>query len=422
MKKYNWIITASVFLYIIIACISFAMVMKQDVRSAHPQRIEINRIMHEIEAKSDWEKPDLSSYSHIEDVYYLDVKENDETAVSAFYKEDDTSIQIQPWFDGGTLKGYVKFMYHVQSDHKKTNILIVEGGLFILEIFILFILYYLKHRLIQPLKQINDIPTQLALGHYKGEIKKEKDPYLGHFLWGLGQLKDNLDISKKRQLELEKEKKQMLLSLSHDIKTPLNLIKLYARSLEDHVYEDEASKMNAIKQITCKSSEIETYVNEIMKTSREDILDIQVDMGEFYLQDLMQRLLSIYQETCALRMMELRVKPYENRLLKGDIDRMLEVLDNLFENAFKYGDGRYIELSFYEEDYHQLICVHNSGALVQENEFNHLFDSFFRGVNSKGKQGSGLGLYICKEIMRKMNGDIFAVMKEDGMAFTIVIS
>ena len=58
---------------------------------------------------------------------------------------------------------------------------------------------------------------------------------------------------------------------------------------------------------------------------------------------------------------------------------------------------------------------------MTENDFTHLFDSFFRGGNVAGKQGNGLGLYICKEIMHKMGGDIFAEREDDGMAFVVVL-
>ena len=111
---------------------------------------------------------------------------------------------------------------------------------------------------------------------------------------------------------------------------------------------------------------------------------------------------------------------YENRLLKGDLERSLEVFENIFENAFKYGDGRKIEITFCEEDYCQLIRIFNTGIPVTDNEFNHIFESFYRAENSGGKKGNGLGLYICREIMRKMGGEIFAEKLNDGMAFVLV--
>lgn len=114
------------------------------------------------------------------------------------------------------------------------------------------------------------------------------------------------------------------------------------------------------------------------------------------------------------------VQSFDNKLLRGDLSRSQEVLENLFENALKYGDGRRIEITFEEEDYCQLIHIFNSGDTVSDSELNHLFESFYRGGNSQGKSGNGLGLYICHELMMKMEGMIYAQKKKDGMMFTLV--
>lgn len=166
--------------------------------------------------------------------------------------------------------------------------------------------------------------------------------------------------------------------------------------------------------------EIEQFLKEIVDTSKEDILHFEVKKGEFYLKNLVEQIEKTYEKRCQLIHLTLRMGSYENRLLKGDEDRAFEVFENVIENALKYGDGRSIEISFYEEDYCQLIKIHNSGTPVTESEFNNLFDSFFRGSNAEGKEGCGLGLYICRRIMREMEGEIFAERCEDGMSFTLV--
>lgn len=157
-----------------------------------------------------------------------------------------------------------------------------------------------------------------------------------------------------------------------------------------------------------------------MQQSRHDLLDIQVQNTEFYLKELIDKAVHAYNEPLRLRRMELEVKPYENLLLKGDLERSFEVVENIMENALKYGDGGRIEISCYEEDYCQLIRIFNTGNTVNDTEFHHIFESFFRASNSEGKQGNGLGLYICREIMRRMNGEIFAEKEADGMAFLLV--
>ncbi len=90
-------------------------------------------------------------------------------------------------------------------------------------------------------------------------------------------------------------------------------------------------------------------------------------------------------------MIDLEIGPYENLLLCGDMDRLWEVLENLFENAFKYGDGRRIKLEFYEEDYCQLIRVFNTGEPVSDNDFNHIFESFSAGVIAGASRATAWG-------------------------------
>lgn len=143
--------------------------------------------------------------------------------------------------------------------------------------------------------------------------------------------------------------------------------------------------------------------------------------GAFYLKELVQWIEQFYGEKCALRKCNLSIGNYQNRILQGDLNRLFEVFENLLTNAFKYGDGRFIELTFYEEDYCQLIKVYNTGEPVSQKDFVHLFDSFFRGENTRGQQGNGLGLYICREIMHKIDGEIFAVCEAEGMAFIVVL-
>lgn len=233
-------------------------------------------------------------------------------------------------------------------------------------------------------------------------------------------LRDTLNVAKSNGLRLEKEKKLLLLSISHDIKIPLSAIKLYAKALQEGVYETEDQKLHAVGQIENHAKEIEDFVKEIVSTASEDILAIEVEDSEFYLKDFINKIREYYEPKCKLIMTDFTIGKYEDKLLKGDIEKAFEVVENLMENAFKYGDGKAVRIDFYEEEYCQVITVFNTGPPVATTEMPHLFDSFYRGSNAKGKDGNGLGLYINKQIMTKMEGEIFAQRQEDGMGFGLV--
>ena len=144
-------------------------------------------------------------------------------------------------------------------------------------------------------------------------------------------------------------------------------------------------------------------------------------MGEYYLSEVMKVTESYYKDKLSVIHTEFQVDEISECLLKGDKNRMIEVLQNVMENAIKYGDGKSIRISFGEEEDCKLVHIENSGCNLKEEELPNLFDSFYRGSNSTGRKGSGLGLYICKTLMRKMDGEIFAGMKEELFCVTIVV-
>ena len=275
-------------------------------------------------------------------------------------------------------------------------------------------------KILKPFHVLSEMPYELSKGHLQGELLESKSRFFGKFVWGIGMLRDTLYTTKSRELKLEKEKKLLLLSISHDIKIPLSAIKLYAKALREEVYETNEAKLHAAVQIENHAKEIEDFVKEIVSTASEDIVTLEVEDSEFYLKEFMDKVRAYYEPKCKLVMTDLRIGKFENKLLKGDMDRALEVMENLMENAFKYGDGKEIRIDFYEEDYCQVISIFNTGTAVAEEEMPHLFDSFYRGSNVGNKDGNGLGLYINRQIMMKMEGDIFAQRKEDGMRFCLV--
>ena len=107
-------------------------------------------------------------------------------------------------------------------------------------------------------------------------------------------------------------------------------------------------------------------------------------------------------------------------LLVCDPDRMEEVLQNIMENAVKYGDGKLIRIDVSDEEYHKLIVISNSGCTLPDAELSHVFDSFWRGSNAGDKAGNGLGLYICRRLMNEMGGDVFAEIRENMFCITVV--
>lgn len=179
--------------------------------------------------------------------------------------------------------------------------------------------------------------------------------------------------------------------------------------------------MEAYRGIEKNVTDIEEYVNEITVASREDFLYLTVNLTEVYLSDVIEAIRKLYMDKFGSLHTVFEMEPYTDCLLKGDADRLIEVMQNLLENALKYGDGKRIIVSFSEEEDCRLITVTNSGCTLKQEELVNIFDSFYRGSNVEAANGSGLGLYISRQLMHKMDGEVYAEIRDDDFCATVVV-
>lgn len=421
MKKYNRILAGTVFTYLAIAVLFLIGYRQQSKSEALAYKTEINQVMQEFIDAGKFFRVDMGEFSYLQEISYLSQQDTlDTEKVSVFYKNHNgVHSSTHSLVIDGEIKGFVRFDYRIEKSDAKI-VWVVEGILLIAFVFVVVILLYVRIKILEPFHTFGEMPYELAKGHLTGEVNENKNRYFGRFLWGISMLRDTLNDARTKELKLMREKKLLLLSLSHDIKIPLSAIKLYAKALKENIYETKEEQFHAAEQIEVHAQEIENFVKEIVTASSEDVVSIEVENAEFYLKDYVEKIQEMYLPKCQLRMVEFTIGEYENHLLKGDMERAFEVMENLIENAFKYGDGIRISIDFYEEDYCQIIRVFNSGEPIADTELPHLFDSFYRGSNVGSKQGNGLGLYISRQIMQKMEGDIFAERCEDGMNFCLV--
>lgn len=409
MRNFNRIFAVIIVVILILFAVSNIMAIKLcRQENGRGYRVEIHRLIKNIEDNG-YEDLDLSDCLYVKDV----VKKSGDD----FYKsESDYYI----WEKDGQL---YRFEYENISDSITKKVLVVINGALIIVLLILVLIYiYIRHKILMPFEKLTDVPYQLSKGNLTVPLKESKNKFFGKFIWGVDLLRENIQQQKERELELQKNRKMLLLSLSHDIKTPLSAIKLYSKALSKNLYNDTEKQIEIAENINSKADEIERYVTQIITASREEILAFDMNIDEFYLSDLVSKVDNYYTEKLELNKIKFIKEGYNDCLIYGDIDRSVEVLQNIIENAIKYGDGDFIRLSFSEEDGCILISVCNSGCTLKNEELPHIFDSFWRGENSTGQKGNGLGLYICRSLMNKMNGDIFAHIEDGNITVTGVFA
>ena len=373
--------------------------------NGRPYRVEIERLALEI-GENGFENMDTSGCEYVVRV----------ERISGSFQDTDNDYAVRE-IDGELYR--FDYVYGNRRGRRKL-IITVNAMLGIMSAAIIGVLAYVRNKILSPFEKLTNVPYELAKGNLTVPVKESRSHFFGRFVWGIDLLRENMEEQNQRELILQKKNKTLLLSLSHDIKTPLSAIKLYADALRKNLYSDYGKQVEIAGKINRKADEIEEYVSRIIAASREDFLSLEVENSEFYLLDLMENIRNYYVEKLAGQKTGFHIAEYGDCLLAGDLDRSVEVLQNIMENAIKYGDGNVIQIDFSEEENCKLITVKSSGCTLGDTELPHIFDSFWRGANARNIQGSGLGLYICRQLMHKMNGEIFAQVEDGSLLVTVV--
>lgn len=404
MKAFNKIFAAVILLLTVLFAAANIILSADNSSGGRPYRVEINRLARQIETEG---HADISGCEYVTNI--------EGYGENFFASDGDYAVR--------KINGKLyRFDYKTDSGGGTRLIFTVNVILGVMAVLIISVMLYIKFSILAPFERLTDIPYELSKGNLTAPIKESKNRFFGKFIWGVDMLRENIEQQKKRELDLQKDKKMLLLSLSHDIKTPLSAIKLYSKALSKGLYESREKQLEIAESINAKADEIESYVSQIITASREDFLSFDVNMGEFYLSELVTKIKEYYTEKLSLVGTDFSVYDYSDCILNGDFDRSVEVLQNVMENAVKYGDGNSIALHFSEEDGCILVTVRSSGCTLADTDLPHVFESFWRGSNAETVAGSGLGLYISRKLMRKMNGEIFAEIRGGVMYVTAVFA
>lgn len=400
MRALKRLCVAVITLFLILAAV-LNIVMLQNRKYADGQyRVEAKRLADEIAETGSY---DLADYPHITGVYTGD----------DLYKSDEHYVIIEA---NGTL-----YRVEYTLGNRSGTIITVNCILGILFLLLIGVFDYIRKNIIEPFGRLNSVPQELARGNLAVPIPEQKSRFFGKFTWGVNLLREKIEDDRNKELSVQRDKKLLLLSLSHDIKTPLSAIKLNAKAIAKGIYNDNEKCRSAAESINARADEIERFVSEITKAASEDFMNFEVKQGEVFLRQIITKISARYAPQLGLSGTEFVINKYDDCILSCDADRLGECLQNLLENAIKYGDGRRIEIGFDKMDGCELITVTNTGCTLEVKELPQIFGSFQRGNNADRIHGNGLGLFICKRLMSLMGGEVYAEIQGDCFSVTLVV-
>jgi len=241
------------------------------------------------------------------------------------------------------------------------------------------------------------------------------------------------DITRFRE---EEEMKSTFTSIiSHELKTPVALIKGYAQTLArpDATWDAETARQSLVI-IEEEADRLEALINNLLDASRIQSSGLRLDWADVNITTLAQKIVDAYQLQTDKHEIELNFSA-ELPFLWGDAERLRQVLTNLVNNAIKYSpnggiirvggwlDDSLTHISTQPEPPRIVLYVADQGIGIPPEELPHLFERFYRIDSSlrRSTAGTGLGLYLCKAIVEAHRGQIW-VRSEPGIGTTFFIA
>lgn len=279
---------------------------------------------------------------------------------------------------------------------------------------------YIRKTILRPFANMKDFASYVAAGDLDRPLEMDRGNMFGAFSESFDIMREELKASRARELFLQKKERELIASLSHDLKTPVTGIKLTSELMaavfsqnegqEITVTEDMVVKMNNVYK---RADEIALLVNDLFSSTLEDLGAFKVKCSDEN-SAVIAEIVSEYDDRGLVHISEI-----PQVIVHIDKLRLSQVIGNIIFNSYKYA-GTPIDISFRLDESFLEVSVSDSGLGVAEDEIALITNKFYRGKQHGNKEGSGLGLYIARILMDKMGGEL-SVRSENGLCVTLLI-
>lgn len=326
----------------------------------------------------------------------------------------------------------------------------------ILAFFVLFLLIvmgmilygiYIRKNILTPFKNMKDFAAKVAQGKLDEPLKMDRDNMFGAFSESFDIMREELAQAKEREYELQKKERELVASLSHDLKTPVTGIKLTAELMQMRLSvksdsqrsgnaagkteaqistekqdiigftQKEIANLNADAEgIYKKAEQIDALLADLFTSTLEDIGEFKVNCRD----EESNVLADIVKDTDDQKLTVMSEIPAV--IINIDRKRMAQVIGNIISNSYKYANTK-IDIQFGVSGKYLEMLIKDYGPGVPTDELDLITNKFYRGKDwqDTDKDGHGLGLYIAKSLMNKMSGDLIVESDGKGFAVTLVI-
>ncbi|EOO15332.1 MULTISPECIES: sensor histidine kinase [Bacillus cereus group] len=325
------------------------------------------------------------------------------------------SVFVKPIMENGEIKEYAFAIASLQPVNEAMLVLkdYYVYALIIVFLVIILLSFYYSKIIVKPLIKINRVTKKMANFDFSEKLPVTADDEIGGLSSGINTLSVNLkdridrlnvantklqqDIERERQLE--KTRKEFISGVSHELKTPLSVIRSFAEGIQDGVSKDTTYYTNVILEETDNMNRL---IVEMLELAKLESGTYKLEMSTFSIGELIQQVYTKLLFSMEEKHLQVDIYADSSLFVKANRSRIEQVVVNLLSNAIRYTpDGEKIHVSVIETEDTVKIKIENTGNPIPEESLEKIWDRFYRLDASRSRHtgGTGLGLSIVKNIL-----------------------
>ena len=260
--------------------------------------------------------------------------------------------------------------------------------------------YFISRKLSKPITKISDEAKKLADGNFSANFKTSSDIY------EISELADSLNYAKDELFKTESLKRDLMANVSHDLKTPLTMIKAYAEMVRDITYNNKEKREENLNTIIDETDRLTLLVNDILDLSATQSGNTTLNIEEIDLIELINQVIKRFNILTTKENYHFIFNHPDKVIIKADNKRLYQVIYNLVNNAINYtGDDKKIYINIIEEKHKYKIEIKDTGKGIKKEDIKHIWDKYYHSdkKHKRNNYGTGLGLSIVKNILQTHN-------------------
>lgn len=277
------------------------------------------------------------------------------------------------------------------------------------------LLSYVYFCILRPFEKLERFAHEISVGNFDLPLDYERSNYFGAFTWAFDSMRREISRARACEREAIENNKTVIATLSHDIKTPVASIRAYAEGLEANMDTSPEKRAKYLGVIMKKCDEVSRLTNDLFLHSLTDLDKLKLSPEKIELCAFMEAVI----EDLSAEQNDIRfTKPDFTAPVLADKNRLTQVAENLINNARKYAKT---EIDIFLSRTPENVSIHfrDYGKGIPDEDLPFIFGKFYRGKNSGGEPGSGLGLYIAKYIAGQLGGDVLLYNRQAGLEVVV---